>query len=101
MTPEPRYPLQPLAQALGITLGTTGGHQPGQPPTGITALAEATGRPTRTLQHWNLTGLDYYTADELACATGHHPADIWPGWHTHTNPNDEDLPEQPTLFHVA
>lgn len=95
-----RYPLQPLAHTLGITLNTTGGHQPGQPPTGITALATATGLSTRRLQELHQTGLTPWQADTLACTTGHHPATIWPTWLTATNPNAPDLPEQPTLFNT-
>lgn len=99
-TPAHRYPLAPLAHALGITLHTIGGHQPGQPPTGITALAQATGYSPRWLQHLHQHGLTDTQADHLAITTGHHPATIWPTWLTDLDPNEPDLPEQPTLFNT-
>ena len=69
-----RYPLK----ALNITLSQTGGHQPDQAPTGITALSEATSIPIRTLQERHHTGLDPWQADEAACAAGLHVGDVWP-----------------------
>lgn len=59
-----RYPLAPLAQALNITLSQTGGHQPDQAPTGMTALSEATSIPIRTLQERHHTGLDPLRAQQ-------------------------------------
>lgn len=94
--PEPRYPLAPLAAALGVTLGQIGGHRPGQEPTGITALAERFGCSTRWVKHLHRHGLPWDLADELACRHAGGPAwTIWPDWIT----NCPDTPaRQPTFF---
>lgn len=38
-----RYPIEPLAEALGVTLGRIGGYQPDAPTEGLAALARSIG----------------------------------------------------------
>lgn len=86
---DTRYPLEPLAQHLGINLGQIGGHQPGQHPTGITALADRLGISPRVAQRHRRHGLTPRLADRYACTTGTHPANIWPTWWTDIEPLDD------------
>ena len=86
-----RYPLAPLAAHLGITLGQIGGHQPGQNPTGIAALAERLKLSPTMLYRLRHHGLSPDQADRLACRVGVHPAMIWPTWWADTP--DEIPPE--------
>ena len=75
-----RYPLQPLARVLGIELGRVGGYQPGQPPSGLAAIAEQLGISHVMAQRLNAEGLSDRQADKYAIAIGHHPSAIWPEW---------------------
>lgn len=60
-----RYPLQPLATALGANTDRQ--------------LAERCGVTTRTIERWRAQGIPAQHADRLACVTvGVHPATIWP-----------------------
>lgn len=60
-----RYPLQPLATALGADTDRQ--------------LAEACGVTTRTIERWRATGIPAARADQIACIiVGVHPANIWP-----------------------
>ena len=74
------YPLEPLAAHLGITLGQTGGHQPGQDPTGVAALVDRLGISTTRIHQLRRSGLTDTQADRYACHVGKHPSDIWPTW---------------------
>lgn len=76
-----RYPLEPLADALGVTLGV-----PGRPATfdgsnGLVALAEylemSRGQVYTRLKRG---GLDVWEADRAACKLGKHASEIWPEW---------------------
>lgn len=84
-----RYPLEPLAAHLGITLGQIGGHQPGQHPTGMTALADRLGVVPRVLQRHRRHGLTPTLADRYAIHIGAHPATIWPTWFHDIDPADD------------
>lgn len=64
-TMTPRYPIEPLAKHLGITLGQIGGHQPGDHPTGITALAEALNLSPSRIYHYRRHGLTEATTTTL------------------------------------
>ncbi len=72
-----RFPLEPLATAAGITLGLTGGHQPGDPLSGLTALATRLDTSTSTLKRARAAGLTDTQADRWACALGKLPTEIW------------------------
>lgn len=71
-----RYPLEPLAQRLGIRLG-----QPGNPNsdhhTGLAALAERLNVSHSWAQKLHRDGLTARTADRYACRLGWHPSWIW------------------------
>lgn len=91
---EPRYPLQPLLDRLGIERipdGTEGGDHTGDPHTGYTLLAFRLGVTRRTIQRLANTGLTDRQADHYAIRAGLHPAWIWPEWWTHA-PGEHDLP---------
>jgi lambda repressor-like predicted transcriptional regulator len=75
--PADRYPLEPLAQAAGVTLGQIGSHQPGDHPTGMAALAERLDVSTTTLKRARRHGLTDIQADTWACALGLNPSAIW------------------------
>lgn len=75
-----RYPLDPLANHLGIRLGQIGGHQPDQHPSGMAALAERLNLSITRLYRLRRHGLSPDQADRLAIATGAHPSQIWPSW---------------------
>ena len=84
-----RYPLTPLATFLHIELSITGGHQPGQHPTGLSALAERLNISHATASRYHRHGLTDRQADRLAIQAGTHPAHIWPQWLTATTPTDQ------------
>lgn len=50
------------------------------PRTNLSELARRTGYPLRTIQRWKTTGIPLYSADQLACRLGLHPACIWTNW---------------------
>lgn len=87
-----RFPLKPLATALGIRLldhGTgTGEHD--RSDLGCRQLAERIDIPYRTVIRWRAEGIPQWRhhngqridlPDHLACHYAHmHPALIWPCW---------------------
>lgn len=75
-----RYPLAPLAQAMGITLHHVGYREPGQPPDGHTELAERLGITRQWAHQLEHRGLTDLAADRAAIRIGKHPADIWTTW---------------------
>lgn len=83
MTTPRRYPLEPLAQLLGITLHTNGGHQPEDELDTLADLANRlniTHRHARRLLH---DGLTETQADNFAIRLDYHPANIWTDWYHH------------------
>lgn len=82
-----RYPVDAIAKHLNIDLNQIGGHQPGQHPTGITAIAQALNVTPRYLQHARRQGLTPWQADRYACRLGVHPSTIWPTWFQDTPDN--------------
>lgn len=79
-TPK-RYPLEPLATLLGITLHTNGGHATDDDYATLADLAQRLGithRHARRLLH---DGLTEHQADNYATRLDYHPANIWPDWH--------------------
>jgi hypothetical protein len=87
-----RYPIEPLAHALNITLNTTGRHHHDTLElAGLSALQERLGLSERQLRRVRaLGGWDRATtAERYAIAIGRHPATIWPGW-------DRDIPDRLT-----
>ena len=97
MSTRTRYPLQPLAQALGITLDQLGGHQPDNPPAGYTELAERLGITRQWVHHLSHHGLTDRSADRYAITTGHHPADIWDNWWDGADSDADWYTDDPTL----
>lgn len=75
-----RFPIEPVSTAYGVALGVTGGHQPGDPRSGLALLADLLGVSYSTMQRRQRTGLDPYEADRAAHAVGLHPALLWPDW---------------------
>ena len=73
-----RFPIEPLADAAGITLGQIGGHQPDDHPSGIARLAELIGVKPRWARHLRHQGITEEQADKAATALGLHPITIWP-----------------------
>lgn len=74
-----RWPLGPLAAALGIQLGVVGGQQPG-PRQGLVALAQQVGVSHTMVKRLRAQGLSDSQADRYAAALGYHPVNIWPDW---------------------
>jgi len=60
-----RYPLQPLADAMGLSLA---------------AACRALGVSGSTMQDYRHRGLTERVADRLAVRAGFHPAEVWPDW---------------------
>lgn len=77
---EQRFPLDPIARHLGITFGQMGGHQPGQFPSGVYALAEVLDRGPTWVYKVRRNGLTWRQADRAACQIGLHPGNLWPEW---------------------
>ena len=89
---QPRLPFAPLRAAIGQTMkrqraSFNGNDRHGQPTDhgwtpepGIpgTMLADLTGINRRTIQRWPERGLRPFDADQVACALGMHPIEIWP-----------------------
>lgn len=106
MGPEPvtapqRYPLEPLASALGITLGDVGQFHGNQHTdatdndtiTATQALAEHLGVDRRTIRRWRHEGIPADKIDHLAChIVGCNPINIWPEYDDQL----DDIP--PELF---
>jgi len=93
-----RYPLQPLADAEHITLGTPHGAwnhgqpDPGAPLHGTALLAARLDVHQRTVQRAITDGLTEAKADVWATTLGHHPAYIWPDlWPTHDDHALDDV----------
>ena len=65
----------------------------------IETAAQAIGVSERTLYRMLVSGLDWSTADRVACHLGMHPAAIWPSWFDDAVAADpgEDIFDQPTL----
>lgn len=94
----PRFPLEPLAEHLKITLGCHG-RQPGSDggtgqddpaEHGLAALALALGISHRTARRLHAHGLSERQADLYAIRSGTHPALLWPEW---CEVDDDDSPE--------
>lgn len=84
-TTQTRYPLAPLARALGITVTTRGGgNQPGHLQ-GLAAIATHLGISHRHAQRLHQHGLNPEQADRYAIRLGIHPAVLWPSWWTDTD----------------
>jgi hypothetical protein len=78
----PRLPLQPLLDRLWIDAE-------GEPMT-LADLAREMGVSRPRVYVWAETGLDIYTADEVATRMLYlHPSMIWPEWFTIVNKNKE------------
>lgn len=83
MTPDRRYPLAPLVDALGITLGQVGGQaRKGDHDArdGYAELGLQLGASRTTLRRWRTKGLTEDQADTLAIRCGWLPFEIWPEW---------------------
>lgn len=85
LTMATRYPLDRLAERIGITLGQHGGQYAGEEPGtgadhGLVALAHRLGVTDRHLRRLRTEGLTTLQADRYAVACGWHPAAVWPGW---------------------
>ena len=63
-----RYPIEPLAEALGVTLGRIGGYQPDAPTEGLAALARSIGASLSTAKRIRKEGLTDAQADRYAVA---------------------------------
>lgn len=77
-----RYPLEPLADALGVTLGVPGRRNEAPDIShGWTALAEHLGLTARQMRRRREAGgLSVWEADEAACKLDKHASEIWPEW---------------------
>lgn len=64
-----RYPIEPLARAIGVTLGRVGGHQPDAPNEGLETLANRCGISHRRAQRWHQFGVPDRYSDQAALAT--------------------------------
>lgn len=112
-----RYPIEPLAAALGITW-TQNGHRTHRRTNGwepdtedgiltIIDLARILGCSVRTVYNLRNRGLTSRQADRYAVHhAGKHPAQIWPAWFNqqHVNADIGDLEpvdmHDPTVNHV-
>lgn len=77
-----RYPLEPLADALGVKLGVPGRRNEAPDIShGRRALCEFLGLKMGQLRYReSLGGLDVWEADEAACKLDKHASEIWPEW---------------------
>lgn len=73
-----RYPIQPLARAMGCSTHTMGARL------GISGTTYKTYR-----DH----GVAHVTADNLAIRAGYHPYEIWPEMHGHDLADTTGLPD--------
>lgn len=83
-----RYPIEPLAEALGVTLGIEGNPNDDALLVGYAHLAEALGIDSfETVRTQRKRRLSDRQADHHACAIGMHPNDIWPTWYDDAHPD--------------
>jgi hypothetical protein len=88
-TPKPRpYPIEPLAQAIGIHPNT---------PHLTATLANTLGLNPRSIYDGRTRGLTTRQADRWAALAGLHPGIIWPHWWDDDTdpgplPNEDDPP---------
>lgn len=75
-----RYPLAPLAQALGINLTAAGTFGGVAEDTGIDAVADRLDISQTTAHRLRREGLTALAADRYAMAAGIHPARVWSTW---------------------
>lgn len=75
-----RYPLEPLATLLGITLHTNGGHATDDDYATLADLAQRLGITHRHARRLLQLGLTEAQADTFAARLDLHPQDIWPEW---------------------
>lgn len=68
---ERRYPIAPLAEALGGS---------------VHVVAQRLGLSGSTWQQYRDNGVSPGVADRLACRIGRHPAELWPDWPTDDSP---------------
>lgn len=75
-----RYPLAPLAQALGIELLDAGTFGSDCEPRGVLELAARFDCSPETIYRFRRDGLSVMQADRYAMGAGVHPSRIWPTW---------------------
>lgn len=92
-----RYPLDPLAHAMGLHLGAHGQRGDGTTPQGLAALATRLNISHRWARHLHHTGLTDTQADHYAIRIGRHPATIWPDWWTHATGDHDWYPDDPPM----
>ena len=91
--PNRRYPLAPLAAAIGVELGVSGGnrganqYKPADQRHGLAELAQQLGISHGYAQQLHQHGLTDAEADRYACRLDLHPGSVWPDWW------DIDIPE--------
>jgi hypothetical protein len=84
-----RFPLEPLAKALGIPLVKPSLTGSGGYPVGHGALAQALGVNTRTIRRYAKEGIPEKAADLYAIKAARRlPFEIWPNYYDDLDPND-------------
>lgn len=74
------FPVEALADALGVELGVIGGHRAGESGGGLAQLADLLGVSYSTMQRRLRAGFTEAQADEAAIRCGLQPELVWPAF---------------------
>lgn len=92
-----RYPVGPLLERLGITLGNPGRPDDPEAPHGLNAVADHFEVSRGTARRIVACGLDLDEADEQATRLGLHPSAIWPEYWDDIDTDEDWYTDDPPL----
>ena len=85
-----RYPLAPLAQALGVQVGPPGVTGTDGHPVGHGKLALLLGCDIRTIRRYAADGIPEASADRYAVRAGRLPYEVWPDYYERAVSDEDD-----------